>query len=55
MNLIKYKINDTGIVKEYTRCVRCGKPLKTPESRKLGYGQTCLVKRQQEKLKRKLF
>jgi hypothetical protein len=25
-------------------CKRCGRPLKTPESKKLGYGKSCFTK-----------
>ena len=29
---------------DYHRCLRCGRVLKTPESRELGYGETCYKK-----------
>lgn len=31
--------------KEYKYCKRCGKKLKSEESRRIGYGPTCLKKR----------
>jgi len=31
---------------EYDKCLRCGRPLKTKESRVHGYGAVCLKKRQ---------
>lgn len=41
--------------KEYTKCLRCGRTLKTQEARKLGYGPVCFLKKQQETAKKKLF
>lgn len=31
-------------LKEYDRCLRCGRKLKNPESRKTGYGIVCTTK-----------
>lgn len=30
--------------KEYDRCLMCGRKLKTPETRKLGFGKVCYEK-----------
>lgn len=30
--------------KEFERCLRCGRKLKTEEARKLGYGKICYTK-----------
>lgn len=30
--------------KEYDKCLRCGKPLKSLQSRQLGYGKQCYLK-----------
>lgn len=32
--------------KEYTHCLRCGRRLKTQESKMIGYGAVCLKKRE---------
>ena len=40
--------------KEYDRCLRCGRKLKSPENRKIGYGPICLKKSQNKRTK-KLF
>lgn len=31
-------------VKEYDRCLRCGRKLKDPRTRRLGYGKVCFDK-----------
>ena len=36
--------NQDGVEREYNYCLRCGKHLKTPEARKIGYGPVCLKK-----------
>ena len=41
-------------VKEYDRCLRCGRKLKDPQYRKLGYGPVCQAKLKKLKIK-KLF
>ena len=38
--------------KEYTKCLRCGRKLKTEEARKIGYGRICFEKHKKEKAKR---
>lgn len=38
---------------EHIRCLRCGRRLKNPEQRKLGYGPSCYEKVQQTQLKKK--
>ena len=30
--------------KDYDKCFRCGRKLKTDEARKIGYGKVCLEK-----------
>jgi len=40
--------------KDYNKCLRCGRKLKTEEARKIGYGKICLEKIQKEK-KGRLF
>lgn len=42
------------VIKEYDRCIRCGKKLKNPEYRKIGLGPTCMEKIRIKRLK-KLF
>lgn len=42
-------------MKEYTRCLRCGRKLKTEAARQLGYGATCYQKMKNHKGKRKLI
>ncbi len=54
-NLITYIATDSGVAKEYTYCIRCGRPLKTPEARKIGYGPVCWQKKLAQKTKRRLF
>lgn len=43
--------------KTYTKCLRCGRPLKTPESRLCGYGSICKdkVSKSKRKLRKKSF
>lgn len=38
---------------EYTHCRRCGRILKSEESRKLGFGPSCFSKYVETKLKKK--
>ena len=38
--------NLENLDKEYDRCLRCGRKLKNPDARKLGYGAVCWKKRQ---------
>lgn len=40
--------------KEYQYCLRCGRKLKNPEARKIGYGAICL-KKHKAKQSRTLF
>ena len=37
---------------EYNRCRRCGRVLKDPESRQVGYGKVCLEKIQRDQSNR---
>ncbi len=39
---------------EYSKCQRCGRALKNPKCRKLGYGETC-YKKLDTKTTQKLF
>jgi hypothetical protein len=39
----------------YSHCQRCGKPLKSEESKKLGFGPNCFQKIQSNKLRRNVF
>ena len=41
--------------KEYTYCLRCGRKLKKPEARILGYGKICYEKAKVEKYHVRLF
>lgn len=54
-NLIQYFCNKLKITKNYTRCRRCGKLLKTKESRRLGLGKCCYKKEVQTKYTKPLF
>ena len=45
-------INDQDHIKNNGRCIRCGRKLKNPTARLLGYGPVCYAKLQQEKLNR---
>ena len=38
----------------HSKCLRCNRPLKDPESQKIGMGKVCLMKSKQDKHK-KLF
>lgn len=40
---------------EFSTCIRCGRPLKTQESRTYGMGKTCREKYLREKKERGLF
>lgn len=40
--------------KEHEFCLRCGRKLKNPEARKIGYGVVCL-KKMKATVKNKLF
>lgn len=40
---------------KYTHCLRCGKPLKSKESKSLGYGKVCLQKMTQHKIRKLNF
>ena len=40
-------------VKEYNVCLRCGRKLKNPEHRKLGYGPSCYKKMKISQLTKK--
>lgn len=41
--------------KEYKYCLRCGRQLKNPEAKKLGYGKICYTKIQNKGRKKPLF
>lgn len=41
-------------VKEYEYCLRCGRKLKNPKARMIGYGVTC-EKKMKHNVKRRLF
>ena len=41
--------------KEYSNCLRCGRKLKSEESKKLGFGKICFEKWQHETEAKKLF
>lgn len=38
--------------KDYDKCLRCGRKLKSEEARKIGYGKICLEKSRHKKVKR---
>jgi len=40
--------------KEYEFCLRCGRKLKNPDNRRIGYGKTC-EKKMKNALKSRLF
>jgi hypothetical protein len=42
-------------MQEHLVCIRCGRKLKTPESRELGFGKVCYAKWQDETLTKPLF
>lgn len=39
----------------HLKCLRCNRPLKDPESQKIGMGKTCFSKYKQENNHKKLF
>ena len=39
----------------HTVCIRCGRKLRTPESRELGFGPTCYKKQGHTNIARPLF
>lgn len=41
--------------KEHVICLRCGRKLKNPEYRMLGYGKVCWEKQKKSKHQKKLF
>ena len=41
--------------KEYSNCLRCGRKLKSEESKKLGFGKICFEKLQHETEAKELF
>ena len=43
------------MMKEYDRCLRCGRKLKNPEARLKGFGFVCEKKMQTEKIKKYRF
>ena len=43
------------IQQEYKNCLRCGRKLKSEESKKLGFGKVCWEKWQHETEAKKLF
>ena len=45
--LKKLKVQPMG---HYTHCLRCGKLLKSKESRVIGYGKVCLSKKEQHRM-----
>ena len=40
---------------EHSVCLRCGRKLKSPKSRELGFGETCWRKQQEKKQNKTLF
>ena len=42
-------------MKEYTHCIRCGRKLKTDESKERGFGKVCWEKWNKETKNKKLF
>ena len=46
---------EVGMKKEYNYCLRCGRKLKNPEARQLGYGSICYKKIKNKLLIKKLF
>ena len=55
-NIRQYSETDQSIEKVYKFCLRCGKKLKNPIARKIGYGPVCEKRMKIEKEKvRKLF
>ena len=47
--------NPAEDVKSHKYCLRCGRLLKNPDSRLIGYGPVCLEKQKRSKLVHKLF
>lgn len=47
--------HSTSFDTEYETCLRCGRKLKSPESKKLGFGKVCYEKWQHETDAKKLF
>lgn len=43
------------LYEEHPVCIRCGRKLKTEESRELGFGPTCYKKWQAESISKKIF
>lgn len=43
------------LYEEHPVCIRCGRKLKTEESRELGFGPTCYKKWQTESISKNLF
>ena len=41
--------------KDYDKCLRCGRKLKSEEARKIGYGRTCFIKIKSEMKVKRLF
>jgi len=41
--------------KEYKFCLRCGRKLKDPEHKRIGYGPVCLEKSKHTDMKQPLF
>lgn len=39
----------------HSKCLRCNRPLKDPESQKIGMGKTCLAKYKKEDNHRRLW
>lgn len=52
---IEQKYSTEQDTKVYTKCLRCGRTLKTPETKKIGYGLVCLEKKLVENDKRRLI
>jgi len=43
------EVSEVPVGKLYTYCLRCGRKLKSEESRLVGMGKTCLKKRMESK------
>lgn len=41
--------------KIYSKCIRCGRPLRDAQSQQLGMGKICYEKYKKEELHKKLF
>lgn len=46
---------DEDMIKEHDYCLRCGRKLKSPDARKIGYGVICLKKLDVVNKKKPLF